>query len=174
MKEDLVSIPELPVFAPESATREVMASEGWHDFLWESNQIEGIERGPSVDEIVAFAKFMQLFSVSATALGDLQAVFAPGKPIREREGMNVRVGRYVAPPGGPNIVRRLQAICREANSGADPWKTHVRFEKLHPYMDGNGRTGRMLWAWMMYVQGKQPFALSFLHRFYYQTLEAQQ
>lgn len=54
----------------------------------------------------------------------------------------------------------------------DPWKMHVAFEKLHPFMDGNGRTGRALWAWHMKQLGLDPFALSFLHRFYYQTLAA--
>lgn len=42
---------------------------------------------------------------------------------------------------------------------------------LHPFMDGNGRTGRAVWAWAMQRDGQDPFALSFLHRFYYQTLE---
>jgi len=39
-------------------------------------------------------------------------------------------------------------------------------------MDGNGRTGRAIWAWQMQRLGRDPFALPFLHRFYYQTLEA--
>ena len=45
------------------------------------------------------------------------------------------------------------------------------YEMLHPFMDGNGRSGRALWAWMMLRLGQDPFALLFLHRFYYQTLE---
>jgi hypothetical protein len=85
--------------------------------------------------------------------------------------MNVRVGRYIAPPGGPAIARKLQVICRKANTGSEPWRTHLEFERLHPFMDGNGRTGRMLWAWQMHSQDKRPFVISFLHRFYYQTLE---
>lgn len=139
-------------------------------FMRESNAIEGIFRDPSPDEVRAAERFMQMFDVSATALGDFQAIVAPGNPLRERNGMDVRVGHYIAPPGGPAILRRLQAICRDANRGADPYDVHLRFETLHPYMDGNGRTGRMLWAWQMHGQGKSPFALSFLHRWYYETL----
>jgi hypothetical protein len=142
-------------------------------FLTESNHIEGIYRGPSDAESGAFSRFLRCASPAASDLGDLQAVFAPGMPLRERLGMDVRVGNYIAPAGGPTIVRRLNTLLRRMRAGSDPWSTHVAFEMLHPYCDGNGRTGRMLWAWHMRDLGRDPFALPFLHRFYYQTLEAQ-
>lgn len=141
-------------------------------FLQESLSIEGIHRAPTNNEVEATRRFMALFSMSAVALGDLQAVYAPGHPLRERKGMNVSVGRYVPPAGGPLIARRLQSLCRKVNAGSEPWETHVEFEALHPYMDGNGRTGLALWAWHMHSRGMRPFALPFLHRFYYQTLAA--
>lgn len=143
------------------------------EFVRESNRIEGILRDPTADEIQAHVRLLRLLQVQATTLGDFQAVVAPGKPLRERRGMNVRVGNHVAPEGGPGVVRKLQAICRRANRHDNPWTVHVAFEILHPYMDGNGRTGRALWAWNMQALGLDPFALPFLHRFYYQTLSAQ-
>jgi Fic family protein len=85
--------------------------------------------------------------------------------------MNVRVGDYAAPLGGPAIPERLEQIVEAARTTDDPWRVHVNFEMLHPYLDGNGRTGRALWAWHTLRLGRDPFDIPFLHRFYYQTLE---
>lgn len=38
----------------------------------------------------------------------------------------------------------------------DPIEAHVRFEKAHPFIDGNGRTGRMLMWWHEQKLGKYP------------------
>jgi len=146
---------------------------GFIDFIRESNRIEGILRDLTEDEIAAHERLLKLFQLHPTTVGDFQAVIAPGKPIRERTGMNVRVGNHIAPEGGPGIIRRLQRILSNANDGSrSPWSVHIAFETLHPYMDGNGRTGRAIWAWQMQRLGHDPFALPFLHRFYYQTLDA--
>jgi hypothetical protein len=142
-------------------------------FIRESNLIEGIERDPTAEELAAATEFMGEFELNIPVLNRLQRVFAPNKQIRDQTGLDVRVGDYIAPPGGPNIRRRLEAILGRANLGDDPWSVHVAYETLHPYMDGNGRTGRMIWAWQMHGLERNPFTLPFLHRFYYQTLENQ-
>jgi hypothetical protein len=142
------------------------------DFVRESNRIEGITRDPTPDEIAAHERFLILFQVKPQTLALFQAVVAPYSPLRDQVGMDVCVGNYIAPLGGPTIYHRLQKICEAANGGAaHPWLIHCKFELLHPYMDGNGRTGRALWMWQMHGMGRDPFALPFLHAFYYQTLE---
>lgn len=139
-------------------------------FIAESNLIEGIYREPSNAEIDAVDVFLNS-DATEESLNAMQAVFAPGYPLRSCVGMDVRVGSHIAPRGGPQIVVRLNEIIEHAHTVKNPWQVHCEFETLHPYLDGNGRTGRMLWAWHMMELGRDPFALPFLHRFYYQTLE---
>lgn len=50
----------------------------------------------------------------------------------------------------------------------DPYKIHLLYEDLHPFTDGNGRSGRAIWLWQMERQGGT--RLSFLHWWYYATL----
>ena len=140
-------------------------------FVRESNAIEGIFRNPTQEEIEATSNFCQLSEVTLERLCQLQAVYAPGMPLRAERGMDVRVGNYIAPRGGPEIKERLVALLMTLEGHKNPWLWHQDYETLHPFCDGNGRTGRALWAWHMQHLGRQPFALSFLHRWYYQTLE---
>jgi Fic family protein len=37
-----------------------------------------------------------------------------------------------------------------------PWVNHVGFETIHPFADGNGRTGRMLMWWQEVQAGQTP------------------
>lgn len=137
-------------------------------FLIESLMIEGIDRKPTDAEIGSTSLFLDE-PLSVESVMVIQEVYAPGMPIRDKNGMNVRVGRHICPPGDISMPASLRSVL----TIPDPWKCHVEFELLHPFMDGNGRTGRAVWAWKMIRAGDDPFTLGFLHRFYYQTLSAQ-
>ena len=140
-------------------------------FLVESNCIEGICREPTKEEIAATVGFLMVQVMTFSAVCELQKVYAPEMPLRTEAGMNVYVGEHVPMPGGVAVSYKLEEIVIAANDpSSDAWKVHIAFETLHPFMGGNGRTGRALWAWHMLKIGINPFSLSFLHRFYYQTL----
>lgn len=144
-------------------------------FLEESNRIEG-EGPPDLPEMHTTAHFLALPQIGVKELEVLASVYAGTKAkLRCRAGMNVTVGGHRPPPGGPQVVERLEAHLALVNlqmSGRwSPWEMHVQYEALHPFMDGNGRTGRALWAWMMIKAGRDPFALPFLQRAYYEALD---
>lgn len=146
----------------------------FHDFVIESNRIEGILRPPTDGEVNATREFVCGKQPTVESLCQLALVYAPDGDLRIKETMNVRVGSHIAPRGGPHIKANLASLLKMI-SDTDPFEFHVAYETLHPFMDGNGRTGRALWAWQM-VHDPAKLAMSdlgFLHAFYYQTLHAQ-
>ncbi len=137
------------------------------DFLLESNRIENIQRPATVGERKAFYAFLKHKKLEVGHLQELVKAFQENGYLRDRVGMDVRIGNYHPPLGGMHVRFALQVLLDEINSGAiDAYDAHLRYEKLHPFMDGNGRSGRMLW-WKM-VGGSR---IGFLHKFYYQTLD---
>lgn len=147
-----------------------MTDRALYNFLMESNAIEGIHRTPSSIELGISRHFLSLDKI---LLGDVQNivdVFQPGARIRDRIGMDVRVGNHVPPMGGWDIPEKLTAILNKANPNRHAfgaYTTHHEYLTLHPFLDGNGRSGRLLWLWQM--NGRAP--LGFLHTWYYQTLQ---
>ncbi len=145
-------------------------------FVRKSNRIEGIHRAPTDAEIKAHRTFIARKRVKVEHVTELVAVCQPNAVLRATTDIHgVRVGNHVAPPSGPKIVAELEDLLASiASKAARPWHAHVCYETLHPYTDGNGRSGRAVWLWHMTLLGqqRQALAIGFLHNFYYQTLAA--
>src|SRR5882757_8252486 len=109
-------------------------------FADESNKIEGMDPA-SLKELNALAAFIAVPLVTTSALETYVAVVAPGHVLRRTKGLNVRVGNHIAPPGGPDIEKALKELLSNMGTGT-PYHTHVAYEMLHPFTDGNGRSGR--------------------------------
>lgn len=140
------------------------------EFVRQSNAIEGITRPPSRVEVDAHRTLLALRTLTVDDVVQFVSAVA-NAPIRARSGMDVRVARHYPPGGGPQIVTRLNALLDAINKRwLSPWEAHVEYETLHPFMDGNGRSGRAIWLWQVGGLNHLP-PLHFLHAFYYQTLQ---
>jgi hypothetical protein len=140
------------------------------DFVRESNRIEGIHREPTGEEVAATARFLSRTGrpITVSDLINLVAVYQPNAKPRFIQGLDVRVGDHIAPRGGPQVQAALASMLENKDKVRDAYEMHVEYEILHPFTDGNGRSGRALWLREMGGMWKAP--LGFLHHFYYQTL----
>ncbi len=146
------------------------------NFIRESNRIEDIRREPTTREFDEAIRFLNLSKVTVADLQQFVSIYQPNAVLRDKPGLDVAIGGRIPQRGGPEIRARLERLLTNAIQSPliaplhapDPaFTTHVEYEHLHPFTDGNGRSGRMLWAWQL-----QRFPLGFLHTFYYQTLSA--
>ena len=95
---------------------------------------------------------MALHSVIATGAMD------QGEAGRYRT-VDVRVGRYL-PPHHEQVSGFMAELLAWWNKDSQAWSPvltsailHYRFEAIHPFSDGNGRTGRALALWELYRRG---------------------
>ncbi len=100
-------------------------------------------------------------------------VMDQGKAGRYRD-IRVRVGRYLPPP--PEQVSGLMSeLLGWWNEEASKWSPvvtsviiHYRFEEIHPFADGNGRTGRTLALWELYRRGFDTHYIFSVDEFYWE------
>ena len=141
-------------------------------FAAESNRIEGINFVQET-EIAAYRNFLHTPSISIDQLEYFVRTVANAL-LRQFPGMDVVVGSHRPMSGGPHVKALLIEHLTRVNAGAsNPYDLHCEYETLHPFADGNGRSGRALWAWRMLRENRDRFIhIGFLHEFYYQTLQA--
>lgn len=143
-------------------------------FVRDSLRIEGIHRDPTMKEIGEHKKLLGLKALTVQDIEAFVAEIEPGAKLRRDIGMDVRIGNFFPLRGGPRVERELYSLLTDISAGeaeGPPWPLHIAYEELHPFTDGNGRSGRAIWAWQMRSEGRDPFALPVLQMLYYQALD---
>ncbi len=88
--------------------------------------------------------------------------------------IRVRVGTYVPPPPGEvsGLMFELLKWWNEETGVLSPVLSsaivHYRFETIHPFADGNGRTGRALALWELYRRGFDSHHIFSVDEFYWE------
>jgi len=143
-------------------------------FIQESNWIESIQiEGDGLQaHIDAYRSLIIKDAISVEELSQFVAAIAPGNRLRKKHGENVVVGAYWAPRGGPKIQEWLKELLLDEKYSA--YELYCRYLELHPFTDGNGRSGRLLWLHRTYHGPHEGLRMaktySFLENFHYHTL----
>ena len=120
-----------------------------------------------IDMIIDHAKT----TLSENFIKDLHLTLKNGTSDSRKEWFVV--GDYKKVPnevGGMNtalpeeVPGRMKELLKEYNGKKektfeDILDFHVRFERIHPFQDGNGRTGRLILNYMLEKEGYPPIAL---------------
>lgn len=89
----------------------------------------------------------------------------------------VRVGNHIA-PNPREVVGRLEKMLAEYNAASHDnvikriAKLHLTFEHVHPFVDGNGRIGRVINNYLLIREGFVPVNIKFIDReMYYEAFK---
>jgi Fic family protein len=147
---------EIPAAAPR-ATREVV------------NYFAGlrfIEQHAKTGPI----KHEDIFRLHKIIAGDVMDQGAAGR----YRTIQVRVGRHVPPPSQDvsGLMFELLEWWNKESAKLSPVLSsailHYRFEAIHPFADGNGRTGRALALWELYRRGFDTHHIFSVDEFYWE------
>lgn len=142
-----------------------------YKFAVESNEIEGIHcERQHLNHAAALEKFLALPKLSVDAVCEFVKSIEPDSRLRTGHMGRVWIGGREA-PSFEVVHERLPILIDAVNGGSwGPGYLHKEYEWLHPFIDGNGRSGRAIWLWQKVKFEKYNGQYGFLQMYYYDTL----
>jgi Fic family protein len=92
--------------------------------------------------------------------------------------VSVKVGRYMPPPAGDvsglmfELLEWWNGPARVLSPVISSAILHYRFEAIHPFADGNGRTGRALAIWELFRRGFDTHHIFSVDEYYWEDRPA--
>ncbi|MFZ1072582.1 MAG: Fic family protein [Verrucomicrobiia bacterium] len=189
-----VEVPWIPALQKDTRTRNTHSSTAIEGNPLTLEQVRAVEEGREIPAVAARAKrevvnyfaalrfveknaaektisHEEILSLHKIMAGD---VMDQGTAGRYRT-IAVRVGRYVPPPPGDvsGLMFELLAWWNKEAAKMSPVLSsaivHYRFESIHPFADGNGRTGRALALWELYRRGFDTHHIFSVDEFYWEN-----
>jgi Fic family protein len=143
-------------------------TEEYKQFMLESNRIEGEDRiNPGDMKAIKYAidgvrNLQDILNLHAMLGSYLKQPWVGKLRI-----IDVQVGPYIM-PHHTQVFNLMEKYCKNLISMGS-WEAHNRFEKIHPFVDLNGRVGRLIWLSKAIGEGYD-LDIPFLQMYYYQTL----
>ena len=188
-----VQVQWIPALQKDTRTRNTHSSTAIEGNPLTLEQVRAVEEGREVHAVAARAKrevlnyFAGLRSIEKNAgktrfthedIFRLHKIIAgevmdQGQAGRYRT-MRVRVGAHVPPPPEEvsGLMFELLEWWNKDALGVSPILSsgilHYRFEAIHPFADGNGRTGRALALWELYRRGFDTHHIFSVDEFYWE------
>lgn len=136
------------------------------DHIRQSNLIENID-DPEEDRrsLAAWGWLIQQPKITQAVLLELHKRITANQLLKEDAGfyrrVDVRVGAHYPPSPiiATAMIHNWLLDLTHHWKALDPKEMHIAFEQIHPFVDGNGRTGRMLMWWHERKLGREPTLL---------------
>ena len=188
-----VQVPWIPALQKDTRVRNTHSSTAIEGNPLTLEQVRAVEEGRDMPAVVARAKrevinyfaglrfveknarrqsitHAEIFALHRIIAGEVMDQGAAGC----YRTMAVRVGRYMPPPAADvsGLMFELLEWWNQAAPALSPVLSsailHYRFEAIHPFADGNGRTGRALALWELYRRGFDTHHIFSVDEFYWE------
>ena len=189
-----VQVRWIPALQKDTSTRNTHSSTAIEGNPLTLEQVRAVEEGREIPavavrarrEVVNYFAGLRFVEVNASKktisheeilrlhkiiAGDVMDQGAAGR----YRAIHVRVGRYVPPPPEDvsGLMFELLAWWNREAAKLSPVLSsaivHYRFEAIHPFADGNGRTGRALALWEFYRRGFDTHHIFSVDEFYWEN-----